>query len=89
MPLYTYRCLDCEELTDFYLSISSFLDLKDSLKCLECNSKNVSRALSSINSAIEKNSFEAKEEMQRDINLISKKIKSGDQRTIESIYGKE
>ncbi len=89
MPLYSYICKHCDFTSDFNLSISSFLNSKDSLKCLGCDSKNISRALGSISSSIEKNIFETKEEIKRDIDLISKKIKSGDQRTIESIYGKE
>ena len=89
MPLYSYTCKDCNFTSDFNLSISSFLNSKGSLRCLDCDSKNITRILGSVSSSIEKNIFETKEEIKRDVDLISKKIKSGDQRAIESIYGKE
>jgi len=89
MPLYTYSCPSCDKVSDFYLSISSFLSSKDSLKCLLCGSEDISRNFGTVSSSVEKNIFEIKEEIKEDISLISKKIKSGDQRTIESIYGKE
>ncbi len=89
MPLYSYVCKDCDLTSDFNLPISSFVISKGNLSCSGCGSKNISRVLGSVSSSIEKNIFETKEEIKRDVDLISKKIKSGDQRTIESIYGKE
>ena len=89
MPLYTYKCLECDSINEFNLSISIFIKTKNELNCKLCLSGNISRQVMPINSAVEKNLDEIINNTKEDIKKIIKKVNLGDIKTIETIYGNE
>ena len=48
MPLYEYRCTDCDEVIEFRSSFDKKQEMVSSLKCERCGSKKFSQVFSGI-----------------------------------------
>ena len=87
MPVYSYKCEDCEDTLNVSMSFAEYRDISNDILC-KCGKASMRRAFRPFTSKVERNASELLEIMKDDIKNIEKKIKSGDINTIEDIYGK-
>tara|TARA_Y100000034_G_scaffold123623_1_gene170624 strand:+ start:831 stop:1109 length:279 start_codon:yes stop_codon:yes gene_type:complete len=91
MPEYLFKCDDCSLSKSLNISISEFLHLNDNLidnsECKgSCLYKN-KRVFKDISSKIERDQNDRIVELKEESRKIVSKVKQGDLKTIENIYG--
>ncbi len=88
MPIYDFKCEKCNYKLKKNLSISSFLNIKNSMVCDKCKEvmlQNILRVSGIIDRKAEELGVIAKEEAA----IIVAKVRAGDEKTIREIYGED
>jgi hypothetical protein len=90
MPSYNFKCNYCNNISAKTMSMSDFLKSKsDQIICLECKNGFLTHHISKVNSSIEKNSDINMMDIKDQVKRVVEKVKSGDLRTIEDVYGSQ
>ena len=88
MPKYTFCCNKCKNTEVKTLSISEYLKHKEEeQKCSECDAGVLSHQMGSFDRKVDRSSREIVDDIKEEVQATIKKIKAGDQRTIEDVYG--
>ena len=88
MPKYSFICEECLNQTECFLSLKDYFEIKSKeIKCEKCLVGVLLQQIISVNSSVEKTQdqiiMESKEEVRKTVD----KIRSGDRRVIDDIYG--
>jgi putative FmdB family regulatory protein len=86
MPNYTYKCKDCKNINEMFISLDDF---ENEVKCKDCNSTDMSRVFKSPNSKIRRTKEEVIESAKEEARDIARKISEGNTSLIRDIYGEE
>lgn len=93
MPFYKFKCHNCHDIKQIYMSIEDFvLFCKGTNKCELCNEGSLVRTFlssSGASSSVSKDSTEIVEELKMEAKIIAEKIRSGDLDLAAQIYGDE
>lgn len=88
MPNYTFKCEQCQDLTEQTMTISEFLVKKHlKINCEKCLIGVLSHQITSINVVSERSQDQIDLEIQDEVRKTVDKINAGDQRAFEDIYG--
>jgi len=90
MPKYNFVCDKCEFERDTYMSISAFIKSKNQkIKCEDCDVGVLFHRVASITSIVEKSQEQSIMDIQEEVRKTVKKIRDGDRKTIDDVYGDE
>ncbi len=90
MPSYDYKCQNCNKLNTYrFASVARFVSCQGTLKCETCESVNVERIFSELDSSIKRDKETIMQNIMEDKARIVEKIRQGDAKTIRNIYGEE
>ena len=78
MPKYSFKCDSCNEA---FKVITKHSNLKD-VTCKSCKSSEITRVYSFVGQVVERDIFETIESVKEEAKKIAKKVKSGDQNSI-------
>lgn len=88
MPQYNFVCNICLNRIEKNLSIKDYFDLKKvEIKCEKCLKGVLSQEVVSVNSSVEKSQDQIIMESKEEVRKVVDKIRSGDSKTIDDIYG--
>lgn len=88
MPTYTFKCNVCDFLVIRSYPVSHYLKIKkDKIKCEKCDDGVLSQQVLLVNSSIEKSQDILAMDSKEEVRKIVDKVRSGDLRAIEDIYG--
>lgn len=88
MPRYSFKCDKCSVEKDVFTSVSNFIKMKaEAAECSECESGLMIHRIKVIRSNIEKSKEQIVMETKEEVRKTVDKIRNGDRRTIEDIYG--
>lgn len=92
MPSYKFKCNNCSLESSIYLTITEYLEGKDADKvCQKCLKGTMVRDFSGISalSKIQRSSEEIVEDIKIEAREIADKIRGGDSKLFENIYGED
>lgn len=88
MPKYTFKCENCLDVAERSLSIPKFLKIKaDGIPCDQCSEGTLVHQVVNVTSKIEKSKEQMIMESQEEVRKTIDKIRAGDSRTINDVYG--
>ena len=88
MPIYNFACLNCSNEQLLEMSISELIKLKNSaIACSMCKDGILKQKISKIQSKVERDKDYIIQEAKEDAKKIVDKIRAGDEKTINEIYG--
>lgn len=88
MPLYSFSCKECGNKDDKILSIKKFFKIKENPEdCSKCKKGKMLAKLAPAYAKIEKRKEDIVEEIEEEVRDIVKKVKEGDLKTIQDVYG--
>ena len=88
MPNYIFDCSGCHQQRNIGMSISEYMEMRDSGFYCTCGEK-LTQRFGFLSSSIKKGSQEMMEEIKEEARAIVKKISDGDVQTVREIYGEE
>lgn len=88
MPRYNFICDACLDKTEKDLNLKDYFELKkNEIKCEKCMKGVLSQQIISIRSSIEKSTDQIIMESKEEVRKTVEKIRAGDHRAIDDIYG--
>jgi hypothetical protein len=88
MPIYNFKCNECNNIIQENMSISIFLSKRDDIRaCESCNSGAMLLSLSPPNGRVEKRKEDILMDIEEELRDIVKRVRDGDEATIEDVYG--
>lgn len=88
MPKYNFICETCLNETECFLNLKDYFEVKrGEIKCEKCLDGVLSQQITSVNSSVEKSQDQIIMESKEEVRKIVDKIRAGDRRVIDDIYG--
>lgn len=87
MPVYKFKCQSCNNVQDEYLTIKEYNDSCRLIECLICKKVDLQRYFGDVHGVIERKKEDILNNIKEDISKTIDKIRSGDESTINDIYG--
>lgn len=88
MPKYNFVCDKCSEATIKFWSIPEFIESKsEKIKCEQCDNGVLFHKITAISSQVEKSQDQTLMDIQEEVRKTVEKIKSGNQKTVDDVYG--
>ena len=88
MPKYKFKCKNCNNVDEKFLSIELFKEIKEN-KCSNCFSLDVARVFGNTYSNIDKDIHDIKLDIKEEIRATINKVKSGDISATDDLCGSE
>ena len=88
MPRYNFECDGCEHCISEVMSISEFLETKNTKnQCPVCKTGVLFQKLSPVRNKIERKKEDLLPEIEAEVRKIIQKVDEGDEQTISNLYG--
>lgn len=87
MPTYKFKCKECNNVQDEFLTINEYNNCNNIIKCLICKKTDLQRYFGDVHGVIERKKEDILNNMQDDISKTIEKIRSGDESAINDVYG--
>lgn len=88
MPKYSYKCENCDNQEDKNISLQEYFKLKNKkIKCKKCENGVLIQEINNIRNLFERNKEQIIMDNKDEIHKTVEKIRAGDRKTIDDIYG--